>query len=234
MTHVRSHRLAWTGFTALALLLLPACRRDGERPQSGSEITVAVAQALTVTPTGFVDEQVVGSLSNPTAMAFTPDGRLLVALQGGQLRVIKNGALLTTPFLTVSVNSAGERGLVGVAVDPNFATNNFVYVYYTQSASPIHNRIVRYTAAGDVASGATLNVLDLETLSTATNHNGGAMHFGPDGKLYVAVGENANSANAQSISNRLGKMLRINSDGTIPINNPFFGAPPQLTTPSGR
>ena len=220
MAHVRSHSFAWKGFIVLALLLLPACRPDGPQSEAERGAIEAVAQALTITPTGFVDEQVVGNLANPTAMAFAPDGRLFVALQGGQLRVIKNGALLSTPFLTVSVNSAGERGLVGVAFDPNFATNNFVYVYYTQSASPIHNRVVRYTANGDVASGATFNVLDLENLSGATNHNGGAMHFGSDGKLYIAVGENANSANAQSISNRLGKMLRINSDGTIPSDNP--------------
>ena len=220
MARVRSHCFAWKGFTALTLLLLAACRTDGPPSETERGATGAVGQALTITPTGFVDEQVVGSLANPTAMAFAPDGRLFVALQGGQLRVIKNGALLSTPFLTVSVNSAGERGLVGVAFDPNFATNNFVYVYYTQSASPIHNRVVRYTAAGDVASGATFNVLDLETLTGATNHNGGAMHFGADGKLYVAVGDNADSANSQLISNRLGKMLRINSDGTIPSDNP--------------
>ncbi|MSO19377.1 MAG: glucose sorbosone dehydrogenase [Acidobacteria bacterium] len=173
-------------------------------------------------PAGFTETQVASGLANPTAMAFAPDGRLFVALQGGALRVIKNGALLGTPFLTVSVNATGERGLLGVAFDPDFANNNFIYLYYTTSASPIHNRVSRFTAAGDLAvAGSELQILNLENLS-ATNHNGGAMHFGPDGKLYIAVGENAVGSNAQALTNRLGKMLRINTDGTIPTDNPFY------------
>ena len=162
-------------------------------------------------------------LSNPTAFAFAPDGRLFVSQQGGQLRVVKNGTLLSTPFLTVSVDSTGERGLLGVAFDPAFATNHFVYVYYTVSTSPHFNRVSRFTANGDVAAaGSEVLILQLEDLSSATNHNGGAIHFGPDGKLYVAVGENANGSNAQTLSNKLGKMLRINPDGSIPTDNPFF------------
>ena len=173
-------------------------------------------------PTGFIESQV-GGLSSPTAMELAPDGRLFVCLQGGQLRVIKNGALLATPFLTLTTDSSGERGLLGIAFDPNFQSNNFIYVYYTTTITPRHNRVSRFTANGDVAlSGSEVPILDLDNLSGATNHNGGAIHFGPDGKLYVAVGENANGANSQTLSNRLGKMLRINSDGTIPTDNPFF------------
>jgi glucose/arabinose dehydrogenase len=159
-------------------------------------------------------------------MAFAPDGRLFVAQQAGALRVIKNGALLSQPFLTVSVNSSGERGLLGVAFDPNFATNNFVYVYYTTSASPIHNRLSRFTASAAnpdvVAAGSEVQLLNLPTLSSATNHNGGAIHFGTDGKLYIAVGDNANSANAPLLTTTLGKLLRINADGSTPSDNPFL------------
>ncbi len=123
----------------------------------------------------------------------------------------------------MAVDSTGERGLLGVAFDPAFATNQRLYVYYTVAASPIHNRVSRFTASGDVAlPGSEVVLLDLDNLSSATNHNGGALHFGPDGKLYVGVGENANGANAQSLSNRLGKILRVNPDGTIPPDNPFF------------
>src|SRR4051812_31435629 len=174
-------------------------------------------------PAGFTETAFGGPLGgSPTAMAFAPDGRLFVCLQNGQLRVIKNGSLLAAPFVSISVNSSGERGLLGVAFDPNFSANQFVYVYYTTSATPIHNRVSRFTASGDVAAAGSETVLmDLDNLN-ATNHNGGAIHFGPDGKLYVAVGENANSANAQTLSNRLGKILRINSDGSIPTDNPFF------------
>ena len=198
-----------TAVTALAAALLPLA-----------------APAATV-PSGFSDSTVATGLSSPTAMELLPDGRLLVAQQGGSLRVIKNNALLATPFLTVSVNSSGERGLIGVTIDPNFATNRYVYVYYTTSAAPIHNRISRFTASlanpdiADAAAGETV-LVELDNLSTATNHNGGALRFGTDGKLYAAVGDNANGANAQSMTTRHGKILRLNADGTIPTDNPFY------------
>jgi glucose/arabinose dehydrogenase len=185
-------------------------------------LPAAVASAATLPP-GFTETQIASELSNPTAMAFAPDGRLFVCLQAGQLRVIKDGALLPTPFLTVTVNSSGERGLLGVAFDPDFATNNFVYVYYTATTPAIHNRVSRFTANGDVAvPGSETVILELNNLSSATNHNGGALHFGPDGRLYIAVGENATPSNAQTLANLLGKMLRINKDGSIPADNPFF------------
>jgi glucose/arabinose dehydrogenase len=184
----------------------------------------AAARAATL-PAGFREALVAGGLSNPTAMQFAPDGRLFVAEQGGRLRVIKDGRLLASPFLTVTVNSAGERGLLGIAFDPNFATNRFVYVYYTAPSPAIHNRISRFTANGDVAlAGSEVVIFELDNLSGATNHNGGALAFGADGKLYAAVGENATPSNAQSMNNLLGKILRINKDGTIPADNPFYGS----------
>jgi glucose/arabinose dehydrogenase len=157
-------------------------------------------------------------------MTFTPDGRLLVAEQGGRLRVVKDGVLLSAPFATLPVHFQGEAGLLGVAVDPGFPVNPFVYVYYTANTPTLHNRVSRLTANGDVAiPGSETAILDLDSLSNATFHNGGAIHFGADGKLYVAVGDNANLGNPQSLSTRLGKMLRINPDGSIPTDNPFFG-----------
>src|SRR5688572_24093282 len=186
-------------------------------------LTRAVGATL---PNGFSETRIATGLASPTAMAFAPDGRLFVAQQGGALRVIQNGTLLTQPFLTVSVNSSGERGLLGVAFDPNFASNNFVYVYYTTSTSPIHNRLSRFTASAAnpnvVAAGSEVQLLNLPNLSSATNHNGGAIHFGTDGRLYIAVGENANSANSQSLTTTLGKVLRVNADGSIPSDNPFL------------
>jgi glucose/arabinose dehydrogenase len=156
-------------------------------------------------------------------MEVAPDGRIFVCQQGGSLRVIKNGVLLATPFVSLTVDSAGERGLLGIAFDPNFGANSFVYVYYTVPGSPAHNRVSRFTANGDVAvAGSETILLNLNDLSGAGNHNGGAIHFGPDGKLYIAVGENANGSNSQTLANLLGKVLRINADGTIPTDNPFF------------
>jgi len=176
-------------------------------------------------PSGFNETLVASGLASPTAMQFAPDGRLFVAEQGGRLRVIKNGTLLSTPFVTLNVSSVGERGLLGVAFHPNFASNQYVYVYYTATTPAMHNRISRFTANGDVAvAGSEVIILELDNLSNATNHNGGAIAFGPDGKLYAAVGENANGGYAQSFSNLFGKILRLNSDGSIPTDNPFLSS----------
>jgi len=142
-------------------------------------------------PAGFTETPFGSALSSsPTAMEFASDGRLFVCLQTGQVRVIKNGSLLATPFLNIQVDSSGERGLLGIAFDPNFINNHYVYVYRTVPTFPIHNRVSRFTAAGDVAApGSEVIMLNLDSLSSATNHNGGALHFGPDGKLYIGVGE---------------------------------------------
>jgi glucose/arabinose dehydrogenase len=173
-------------------------------------------------PQGFSETLVANGLSAPTAMEFAHDGRLFVCEQAGALRVIKNGTLLPTPFVTVPTTSAGERGLLGIAFDPAFALNGFVYVYYTATTPAVHNRISRFTANGDVAVPGSERILfELDNLN-ATKHNGGALNSGPDGKLYAAVGENGVGANAQTLSNVLGKMLRLNMDGTIPKDNPFY------------
>jgi glucose/arabinose dehydrogenase len=175
-------------------------------------------------PTGFSQMLVAGGLNAPTALAFAPDGRIFVCEKGGALRVIKNGSLLPTPFTTLTVNSLGERGLIGIALDPGFATNQYVYLYYTTPGPPLHNRISRFTANGDVAlAGSGTLVLDLDPLSSASNHNGGAMHFAPDSTLFVAVGENANPANSQNLNTYHGKLLRINPDGSVPPGNPYTG-----------
>jgi glucose/arabinose dehydrogenase len=185
---------------------------------------ISTAESATL-PAGFAETRVATGLASPTAMAIAPDGRIFVSEKGGTLRVVKNNALLAQPFLTVSVNTDSERGLLGVAFDPDFGSNRFVYVYYTTAAAPIHNRVSRFTASATnadvVQSGSEVVLLDLPTLG-AGNHNGGALHFGNDGKLYLGVGENAVRANAQSLSTPLGKLLRFNSDGTIPTDNPFY------------
>ena len=175
-----------------------------------------------VFPPDFGRVLVANGINNPTVMAFASDGRIFVAQQGGSLRVVKNNTLLATPFITLTVSATGERGLIGIALDPDFSTNNYLYLYYTVPGSPAHNRISRFTANGDVVqAGSELILLELDALSGATNHNGGAMHFGKDGKLYVAIGENANAANAQNLNTYHGKLLRINSDGSVPDGNPY-------------
>jgi glucose/arabinose dehydrogenase len=173
-------------------------------------------------PADFGQVLVSNGINDPTAMAFAPDGRIFVAQQAGALRVIKNNSLLPTPFISLTVSATGERGLLGIALDPDFQSNNYIYLYYTVPGSPPHNRISRFTANGDVVSpGSESIVLELDPLSSATNHNGGAMHFGKDGQLYVAVGENATSSHAQNLDTYHGKLLRINKDGSVPSGNPF-------------
>jgi len=179
-------------------------------------------------PLAFKEIVITNTLDLPTAMAVAPDGRVFVCLQTGALRVIDNDILLPTPFATLPVDANGERGLLGVAFDPAFTSNHFVYVYYTATTPAIHNRVSRFTANGNVAvPGSEVVLLDLNNLSAATNHNGGAIHFGLDGKLYIAVGENANTGNSQTLTNLLGKVLRINPTpgNIIPTDNPFFNDP---------
>jgi glucose/arabinose dehydrogenase len=118
-----------------------------------------------------------------------------------------------------------EEGLVGITLDPNFATNRFVYAYYTVPASGTvasHNRVSRFTANGDIAgAGSQKLLLDVPGPSSQAD-NGGGIHFGTDGKLYIAVGDHGVGANAQSMSTIKGKLLRFNPDGSIPHDNPFF------------
>lgn len=176
---------------------------------------------LAVVPASFNDATFVTGLNLPVAMEFAPDGRLFVCEKNGALRIITPaGTLLPTPFLTLAVATAGEQGLLGITFDPQFATNGYLYCYYTVAGAALHNRVSRFTANGDVvAPGSEVPLLELDPLNTAY-HNGGALRFGADGKLYVAVGENGIQSNAQLLTNRLGKILRINADGTIPSDNP--------------
>ncbi|MBC7925218.1 MAG: PQQ-dependent sugar dehydrogenase, partial [Bryobacteraceae bacterium] len=175
-------------------------------------------------PVTFADTLVVNGLSFPTAMAFAPDGRIFVTEKdSGRIRVIKNGAILPTAFATVSVRNENERGLLGLAVDPNFSVNGNVYVYHTaNSGSAVRNRIVKLKASStnaDVSDGTQTMIFELQPLDSGY-HNGGALLFGNDGKLYAAVGENGYEDDSQNVNSFRGKIIRINTDGSIPADNP--------------
>jgi glucose/arabinose dehydrogenase len=173
---------------------------------------------------GFQETIFASGLSTPTAMAIAPGGRIFVAEKAGTLRVVQNGNLLATPFVTLPVDTFSERGLIGVAVDPNFATNHFVYVYYT-TTTPV-NRVSRFTAdaSGNIAVAGSERILLDNIPSTNGNHNGGGLVFGADGKLYVGVGESGVPSNSQTLANLAGKVLRLDPNGpsVIPSDNPFF------------
>lgn len=181
------------------------------------------ANAATL-PEGFRERVLAGTFHRPTALAFAPDGRVFVTEQDGTLRIVKNGVLLAAPFLDLTVDSGGERGLLGVAIHPRFGRQPYVYVTYTLPSTPPRNRVSRFTVAGDTAvPGSERVILELDDLSTKRNHNGGALHFGRDGHLYIAVGDNAEPTNAQSLATLHGKILRVDPRGIVPLDNPFVG-----------
>lgn len=200
------------------------------------DVTIVVDGSVSQLPDGFQEVLVIKGLTSPTAMAFAPDGRLFVTEQTGTVRIITHGRLLPTPFLTVPAMSLVERGLLGIAFDPQFEEHGYVYVYYTlrSDAHPTDywtkNRVSRFAVSAmdpDVADPASELVI-LDDLPAAIHHNAGALHFGPDGRLYVAVGDALDAASAQRLDTLHGKLLRIDPSAfpeVIPPDNPFAGRP---------
>jgi uncharacterized repeat protein (TIGR03806 family) len=179
-------------------------------------------------PDGFSEKIVVRGITGATAMAIAPDGRIFVCEQPGILRVVEGNKLLRQPFVKVDVDSYWERGLIGVALDPGFPKNPYVYLCYVSPNPYPHHRISRFTARGNTAvSGSETMLLEGDDQTklggeTPAGHQGGAIHFGQDGKLYIAIGEQTAGAPAQRLDTFQGKLLRINSDGSIPADNPFY------------
>jgi glucose/arabinose dehydrogenase len=204
-------------------------------------ITFAIAS-----PNNFEDSWVT-DVPSPTALTFTPDGRLLVTSQTGELRVFQSGALIAAPALNLATKicSNSERGLLGVAVDPAFATTGHIYLFYTfkkfgvcptnTSSSPV-NRVSRFELRDDnTVDTATELILIDNVPSPNGNHNAGDVQVGSDGYLYISTGDggcdyagNSGCAGANDASRDqhilLGKILRITRDGGIPPDNPFQGA----------
>src|SRR5438552_4464552 len=179
---------------------------------------------------------VASGLTLPVEIAHAGDasGRLFVVEQGGAIKIIKDGAVLATPFLniTAQVLSGGERGLLGLAFHPQFRANGKFYVYYTRQADGtiVVSEYLRSAANADVADPATERQLFTVT-HPLSNHNGGHMVFGPDGYLYIGIGDGGGGGdtdnNAQNLGVRLGKLLRIDvnaaSGFAVPPSNPFVG-----------
>jgi uncharacterized repeat protein (TIGR03806 family) len=203
---------------ALAVLLLAAPLRGNlpTRPLDSAEL-----------PDGFAESIVLRDLNGATAMAVAAEGRLFLCEQTGALRVVKDGKLLSEPFVRLAVDSTWERGLIGVALDPAFPRKPYVYLCRVVAKPYPHHRISRFTARGDRAVPGSEVVLlegdDQGKLGGAipAGHQGGPLAFGPDGKLYIALGEQTAGAPSQRLDSLLGKLLRINADGTIPADNPF-------------
>jgi glucose/arabinose dehydrogenase len=178
-------------------------------------------------PDGFEVETVVTGLTGAVAMETLPDGRILVCEQTGALRVVRDGQLLDQPFVTLPVDVEWERGLIGVTVDPEFDKFPYIYVCYVAKDPYPHHVVSRFLADGDVAKPSSEEILlrgdDQRKLggNVPAGHQGGAIHFGGDGCLYVAIGEQTAKQPAQELNTFQGKLLRIHRDGTIPDDNPF-------------
>ena len=179
-------------------------------------------------PEGFEVETVATGLTGCTALETTSDGRVVICEQTGSLRIVKDGRLLPQPVLTVEVDDYWERGLIGVTVHPDFPRTPFLYICYVAKHPYPHHRVSRFTVRGDVALPNSEKILlkgdDQRKLggNVKAGHQGGALHFGPDGALFIAIGEQTAGAPSQRLDTFQGKILRIGPDGTIPRDNPFY------------
>ncbi len=173
----------------------------------------------------FSDELVISGLDAPTSLAFLPDGRMIVLQKDGEILLVDDSSVPATSssYLTLgNVEHSGEAGVLDLTLDPDFSNNNFVYIYYAHGSNSRH-RISRFTHDMDHAH-AEDEVMLWEDDQPYENccHYGGGLDFGPDGKLYMTLGEKFDPPRAQDMTLAAGKIIRINKDGSIPTDNPFF------------
>ena len=161
-------------------------------------------------------------LDTPWAIDFASDGRIFITERRGRIRVLERGHLRPDPWMTLDVASSGEAGLLGLALDPRFAQNFFLYVTYTYRnvSGKMQNRLVRLREDAKSGKGHLDKVL-IDNVAAANNHDGGRVKFGPDGKLYWTMGDAQTTRYAQDLKSLNGKILRLNSDGSVPADNPF-------------
>ncbi len=175
-------------------------------------------------PPNFAGVQIATKL-DPVGMDLAPDGRIFLAEKPGRIRIIENDVMLTTPLITIpNVDNNSERGLMKVAVDNNFATNGYIYAFYTRkSGGVINNRVSRFTVVGNTAAvSSEFVIVDIDPVDGDTGfHNGGGLVV-KDNQIYIATGESTVTSNSQTLSNLKGKILRFNTDGSIPTDNPYY------------
>jgi glucose/arabinose dehydrogenase len=197
--------------------------RSGVKESFGSGIRGPIA-----VPEGFEVSTIATGLTGATALETLRDGRVLVCEQRGTLRVVEQDQLLSEPMIELAVDSTWERGLIGVTVHPKFPENPSVYVCYVAAEPYPHHRVSRFRVDGNTAAPGSEEILlrgdDQRNLGgkVPAGHQGGAIHFAPDGTLYIAIGEQTAESPAQSLQTFQGKILRIRADGSIPDDNPFL------------
>jgi glucose/arabinose dehydrogenase len=223
-------RLALSG--VLCLLAFLAAGPDSAWRAQAQVAVDPLPEGREALPPGVSIETVLTGMDRPVAMAFDPQGRLFYTEKDtGNVRLFAGGTLQPGAVINFKVDRNNERGLLGIALDPDFSRNHLIYVYYTclpgaDCASP-ENRVVRFVESNGAGSNPT-TIFTSPATAPESQHNGGNIHFGPDGKLYISVGDNGNAANSQDVTVKHGKMHRINSDGTMPGDNPSFNEPGAL------
>ena len=193
-------------------------------------LPATILQGQPYPPTDFVEETVVGSLSEPTAIEFLPNGKMLIAQKGGVILITDNAQpetplASTSTYLTIpDVNTGSERGVTNLIIDPNFSSNNYIYVYYTNDDVD-RARVSRFThnPATNTADPASEFVIWQDNVGfTSCCHYGGAMGFIDDNTILLATGDKFLASRAQDLTDASGKIHRFKSDGTIPPSNPFY------------
>src|SRR5262245_59327227 len=206
--------------------MLPAPRVSQTWLASIAAFAIALSCQGARAATDFVNEVVVPGITSATTLAFLPDGRMLVGELTRTIWVVQPGANApnATPFLQLgSQGLVSEQGLMDILPDPSFATNHFYYVFYTHVDGDVnHNRVSRFTASGNTTVANSEFVLWQDDFMAGGEHHGGALAIGSDGKLYITVGDAGFGFPAQDLTYFGGKVLRINLDGTVPTDNPFY------------
>lgn len=218
------------GFILLALSAAVGCgaaaSQSGQNPPADSQTSQIYDLDIQETPTDSYQVEVIAEgLETPWAIAFLPDGAALVTERPGRLRLVRQGSLVDAPISTIpeAIETNGEGGLMGVAVHPRFSETRWIYVSYTHEKEGGYGvKVVRYMLQADrISEPKTI----LEGIEGGRNHNGCAIAFGPDGKLYITTGERYKKELAADMNSLNGKTLRLNDDGTVPSDNPFLGRP---------
>src|SRR5438876_1316256 len=210
-----------TGLLIVAVVAVPFIMNSARSLPARAAKAVA---AVTTVPSGFTKTQLAHGLNKPTVIAFAPNVDIYIGEQPGNILIYRGGTVLPTPVITLNTDSSAEKGLLGLALDPNFATNGYMYVSYTTLDE--HAQLSRLTVVNDIASLSSEQVYKKGNQLQNPHHSANDLHIGPDGKLWWAVGDNVPSiSNAQTLTNIYGKILRFNLDGTIPSDNPFLNIP---------
>ncbi|MDP3973261.1 MAG: PQQ-dependent sugar dehydrogenase [Candidatus Daviesbacteria bacterium] len=194
-------------------------------------VTGVVSPAFALPPADFDKIKVIGNLQDPTAFRFAPNGDIYIALQSGQIVILRGGVLLPTPVISLNADSFNEKGLLGMELDPNFAANGYIYVSYTSLADGFA-RISRITVVNDIADSSSEVMFGQSNQTADIFHNANDVRVGPDGKIWWLIGDNLQPANSQSLSNVHGKVHRFDMDLSSANDNPWHGKSGQGITDS--